>query len=165
MRKKPKTGGAGAPESKPTRIEAGQTQLGAWSVEETRNKTRLVWFTVHECMRNRLKLQEEGEGESLKISAGLVSGGTCILELARKSEVSDSTNSMIWSFDSGSGDSTSDHASEVVNCIINIVSINDRVTRNRVKNYYMIPRRLVNARQREVSVVSQLEPNSSFQMY
>ncbi|GFV38754.1 hypothetical protein TNCV_4364791 [Trichonephila clavipes] len=29
-----------------------------------RNKTRLVWFTVHECMRNRLKLQEEGEGES-----------------------------------------------------------------------------------------------------
>ncbi|GFV22478.1 hypothetical protein TNCV_687251 [Trichonephila clavipes] len=42
------------------------------------------------------ELQKEGNKESeqnkIKISAGLVSGGTCILELARKSEVSDSTN-------------------------------------------------------------------------
>ncbi|GFV17340.1 hypothetical protein TNCV_2739041 [Trichonephila clavipes] len=42
------------------RTEAGAAKEG--NKESEQNK--LVWFTVHECMRNRLKLLEEGEGES-----------------------------------------------------------------------------------------------------
>ncbi|GFU07199.1 hypothetical protein TNCV_4946731 [Trichonephila clavipes] len=42
------------------RMEAGTAKEG--NKESEQNK--LVWFTVHECMRNRLKLLEEGEGES-----------------------------------------------------------------------------------------------------
>ncbi|GFV85339.1 hypothetical protein TNCV_929681 [Trichonephila clavipes] len=44
--------------------ESGRKQELQKKGTRNRNKTRLVWFTVHECMRNRLKLQEEGEGES-----------------------------------------------------------------------------------------------------
>ncbi|GFT69030.1 hypothetical protein TNCV_2174961 [Trichonephila clavipes] len=125
MRKKPKTGeGRG---NKRRQSQPGR-DVGGAKHETGRNGQN---DKRHGRERTEAGAAKEGNKESeqnkIKISAGLVSGGTCILELARKSEVSDSTNSMIWSFDSGSGDSTSDHASEVVNCIINIVSINDRL--------------------------------------
>ncbi|GFY22913.1 hypothetical protein TNCV_2181741 [Trichonephila clavipes] len=83
MRKKPKTGegrGNKRRQSQPGRDVGGakhetgrngqndkrhgreRTEAGAAKKKGTRNrnKTRLVWFTVHECMRNRLKLQRGG---------------------------------------------------------------------------------------------------------
>ncbi|GFW47762.1 hypothetical protein TNCV_2829501 [Trichonephila clavipes] len=78
-------GGAGQQEeAKPTRTRRGRSQtrkLGEMvrttnDTDESgrkqelqkkgtrnRNKTRLVWFTVHECMRNRLKLRGGGRRE------------------------------------------------------------------------------------------------------
>ncbi|GFV85465.1 hypothetical protein TNCV_3772891 [Trichonephila clavipes] len=73
-------GGAGQQEeAKPTRTRRGRSQTRNWEKRSERQGNK------------------ESEQNKIKISAGLVSGGTCILELARKSEVSDSTNSMIWS--------------------------------------------------------------------
>ncbi|GFV23919.1 hypothetical protein TNCV_272821 [Trichonephila clavipes] len=68
MRKKPKTGeGRG---NKRRQSQSGR-DVGGAKHETGRNgqnkeseQNKLVWFTVHECMRNRLKLLEEGEGES-----------------------------------------------------------------------------------------------------
>ncbi|GFW88217.1 hypothetical protein TNCV_2649101 [Trichonephila clavipes] len=42
------------------RTEAGAAKEG--NKESEQNK--LVWFTVHECMRNRLNLLEEGEARA-----------------------------------------------------------------------------------------------------
>ncbi|GFV11337.1 hypothetical protein TNCV_3724261 [Trichonephila clavipes] len=96
MRKKPKTGegrGNNRRQSQPGR------DVGGAKHETGRNGQN---DKRHGRERTEAGAAKEGNKESeqnkIKISAGLVSGGTCILELARKSEVSDSTNSMIWSF-------------------------------------------------------------------
>ncbi|GFX38279.1 hypothetical protein TNCV_3813251 [Trichonephila clavipes] len=101
MRKKPKTGeGRG---NKRRQSQPGR-DVGGAKHETGRNGQN---DKRHGRERTEAGAAKEGNKESeqnkIKISAGLVSGGTCILELARKSEVSDSTNSMIWSLELSSG--------------------------------------------------------------